>query len=109
MSVFTHTYRFSLSLSELFTYSLSDSSLIQSLSSVSWTRGARPRGNLLYGQTWLETPDPVRSPKLSNRCRISGSASAGEIPLLLMLFYLFREVEAGPKAPLSGLKDFGPI
>jgi hypothetical protein len=35
--------------------------------------------------------------------------SAGEMPLLLMLFYLYRKVEVGPKAPLSGLKDFGPI
>ena len=35
-----------------------------------WTRGARPRGNLLYGQTWLETPDPVRSPKLSSHGRV---------------------------------------
>ena len=38
-----------------------------------WTRGARPRGNLLYGQTWLETPDPVRSPKLSNHGRVQYS------------------------------------
>ena len=60
--------------------SLSDSSLIQSLSSVSWTRGARPRGNLLYGQTWLETPDPVRSPKLSNHGRVqySGGGPPGK-------------------------------
>ena len=82
MSVFTHTYRFTLSLSELFilSISLSDSSLIQSLSSVSWTRGARPRGNLLYGQTWLETPDPVRSPKLSNHGRVqySGGGPPGK-------------------------------
>ena len=84
MSVFTHTYRFTLSLSELFTfytlYLSSDSSLIQSLSSVSWTRGARPRGNLLYGQTWLETPDPVRSPKLSNHGRVqySGGGPPGK-------------------------------
>ena len=76
MSVFTHTYRFTLSLSEIFIYS----SLIQSLSSVSWTRGARPRGNLLYGQTWLETPDPVRSPKLSNHGRVqySGGGPPGK-------------------------------
>ena len=76
MSVFTHTYRFTLSLSEpLYTISL-----IQSLSSVSWTRGARPRGNLLYGQTWLETPDPVRSPKLSNHGRVqySGGGPPGK-------------------------------
>ena len=79
MSVFTHTYRFTLSLSELFILSLI-SSLIQSLSSVSWTRGARPRGNLLYGQTWLETPDPVRSPKLSNHGRVqySGGGPPGK-------------------------------
>jgi hypothetical protein len=63
----------SLNLSTLF-------SLIQSLSSVSWTRGARPRGNLLYGQTWLETPDPVRSPKLSNHGRVqySGGGPPGK-------------------------------
>ena len=82
MSVFTHTYRFTLSLSELFLHTLylSDDSLIQSLSSVSWTRGARPRGNLLYGQTWLETPDPVRSPKLSNHGRVqySGGGPPGK-------------------------------
>ena len=77
MSVFTHTYRFTLSLSELSLYSISP---IQSLSSVSWTRGARPRGNLLYGQTWLETPDPVRSPKLSNHGRVqySGGGPPGK-------------------------------
>ena len=28
------------------------------------------------------------------RCRIGGRAIAGEIPLLVMLFYLFRDVEA---------------
>ena len=52
----------------------------RSLSSVSWTRGARPRGNLLYGQTWLETPDPVRSPKLSNHGRVqySGGGPPGK-------------------------------
>ena len=79
MSVFTHLSLHSLSLSEFFM--LSDfSSLIQSLSSVSWTRGARPRGNLLYGQTWLETPDPVRSPKLSNHGRVqySGGGPPGK-------------------------------
>ena len=45
-----------------------------------WTRGARPRGNLLYGQTWLETPDPVRSPKLSNHGRVqySGGGPPGK-------------------------------
>ena len=77
----SHTLIASLSLSELFfhTFYLSDS-LIQSLSSVSWTRGARPRGNLLYGQTWLETPDPVRSPKLSNHGRVqySGGGPPGK-------------------------------
>ena len=74
----SHTLIASLSLSELsFIYSIS---LIQSLSSVSWTRGARPRGNLLYGQTWLETPDPVRSPKLSNHGRVqySGGGPPGK-------------------------------
>ena len=47
---------------------------------MSWTRGARPRGNLLYGQTWLETPDPVRSPKLSNHGRVqySGGGPPGK-------------------------------
>ena len=78
MSVLTHTYRFTLSLSlNSLIYSIS---LIQSLSSVSWTRGARPRGNLLYGQTWLETPDPVRSPKLSNHGRVqySGGGPPGK-------------------------------
>ena len=73
----SHTLIASLSLSELFSISIS---LIQSLSSVSWTRGARPRGNLLYGQTWLETPDPVRSPKLSNHGRVqySGGGPPGK-------------------------------
>lgn len=33
-------------------------------------RGSIPRGSLLYGHTWLETPDPVRSPKLSNHGRV---------------------------------------
>lgn len=74
----SHTLIASLSLSELsYIYSISP---IQSLSSVSWTRGARPRGNLLYGQTWLETPDPVRSPKLSNHGRVqySGGGPPGK-------------------------------
>ena len=47
---------------------------------VCWARGARPRGKLLYGQTWLETPDPVRSPKLSNHGRVqySGGGPPGK-------------------------------
>ena len=47
---------------------------------VCWARGARPQGKLLYGQTWLETPDPVRSPKLSNHGRVqySGGGPPGK-------------------------------
>ena len=39
------------------------------------------------------------------RCRISGSSGAHEIPLLVMLFYLFRDVVSSAFAgPGSGLK-----
>ena len=90
MSVFIHPSLHSLSLShssllrtffEIFPYSFI---IIQSLSSArlcgGWAWGARPRGNLLYGQTWLETPDPVRSPKLSNHGRVqySGGGPPGK-------------------------------
>ena len=37
----------------------------------------------------------VRLCETTWRCRISGSFSDCEIPLLLTLFYLFHEVEAG--------------
>ena len=37
-----------------------------------------------------------------------GGFADSEIPLLLMLFYLFHEVEAGLH-PISGLKRFGVI
>ena len=33
-------------------------------------QGSKPCWSLLYGHTWLETPDPVRSPKLSNHGRV---------------------------------------
>ena len=39
------------------------------------------------------------------RCRISGSFGAHEIPLLVMLFYLFRDVASSAFAgPGSGFK-----
>ena len=43
-------------------------------------RGSRPWGKVLYGHTWLETPDPVRSPKLSNHRRVqySGGGPPGK-------------------------------
>lgn len=33
-------------------------------------QGSQPCWSFLYGHTWLETPDPVRSPKLSNHGRV---------------------------------------
>ena len=43
-------------------------------------RGSWPWGKVLYGHTWLETPDPVRSPKLSNHRRVqySGGGPPGK-------------------------------
>lgn len=41
------------------------------------------------------------------RCRISGSLGANEIPLLVMLFYLFHDVASSALAgPGSGIKPF---
>ena len=74
----SHTLIASLSLSELsFIYSISDSVPIQCELDA---RSETSRENLLYGQTWLETPDPVRSPKLSNHGRVqySGGGPPGK-------------------------------
>ena len=44
------------------------------------------------------------------RCRISGSFGAHEIPLLVMLFYLFHDVASSAFAgPGSGVKPFGEL
>jgi len=45
--------------------------------------------------------------KRHERCRISGSASASEIPLLLSFLYLLNEAEGGLTATLLDLRD-GP-
>ena len=84
MSVYHTSRRFTplslLSIISIFEISLLSLFLLQSPFPVCWARGARPRGKLLYGQTWLETPDPVRSPKLSNHGRVqySGGGPPGK-------------------------------
>jgi hypothetical protein len=40
------------------------------------------------------------------RCRISGRVTNDEIPLLVMLFYLFRYVESSPQRLVL---EFNPI
>ena len=45
--------------------------------------------------------------KRHERCRISGSVSASEIPLLLSFLYLLDEAEGGLTATLLDLSD-GP-
>ena len=69
---------------------------------VCWARGASPRGKLLYGQTWLETPDPVRSPKLSNHGRVqySGGGPPGK-RTYCTVFSKFKHVGRQPEVRTS--------
>jgi hypothetical protein len=71
----SHTPQLSLSL-----FLLGTVSLCIGRDTVAGRRGSRPWGKVLYGHTWLETPDPVRSPKLSNHRRVqySGGGPPGK-------------------------------
>ena len=76
------------------------------LLTVAGRRGSRPWGKVLYGHTWLETPDPVRSPKLSNHRRVqySGGGPPGKrtycTALNIFYFFEFSGPEAGPWSDL---------
>ena len=62
------------------------------------------RGNLLYGQTWLETPDPVRSPKLSNHGRVqySGGGPPGKRTYCTVYIFLDFSDASKPEVRTSG-------
>ena len=80
---------------------------------VCWARGARPRGKLLYGQTWLETPDPVRSPKLSNHGRVqySGGGPPGKrtyCTVSLKIYVMLGDSLRCARAPTGALAEKRP-
>ena len=56
----------------------------------------RPRENLLYGETWLETPDPVRSPKPRNHGGPPGNRTYSTDPKSDGMTFIFGGVRLLP-------------